>query len=317
MTIPHQEASKIAFERREYMEPRKPYRKRGKRDQEARNIAIQIPRDLNILEDLYHHRTLTIRQIEYLHFGSNTRAQERVAKLLNHEFISQIFMKVEVGQGGSNPLFNVIGQRGVDLLRAYRDPNLPWYPSYKDLSDQYLHHTKLVNDTLSLLIRACRDAGYGYPERGTETKLLKRTEAELKADRKRILIRRISGEREDVPFTPDAYLTLSVDGKIFAFFIEADRGKEKSSVIKEKIRAYHAYFESGMYLEHYKSRAQFRVLFVTEGDKRLGYLHQWANEEQAGANFWFAHMKHLSRASILHEPVWWVSGWNDPAALFR
>lgn len=207
------------------------------------------------------------------------------------------------------PIFQVIDRRGIELLREYHDVELPWYSSYKDLSDAFLQHTKLLNDTVAKIYRACRDAGYEVKE--------KMTEAELKAQRERVKITRVNGSRQEIPFNPDSFLVIVAESKRLAFFIEADRGTEKGITIKEKIRAYHAYFDTGAYTEHYGSQAAFRVLFVTNGDKRLDYLVRWAEEIDAGPNFWFTHIKSISRQSVLVEPIWNVAGWGQEAAILK
>jgi hypothetical protein len=297
---------------------RKEYKKRGKREAYPSRLNIQFPRDLDILEDIYRHKALTIHQIHSMHFGaSRSPAQLRITKLFNHNFIDQIVLPVAYGQPGSNPIFNIMGSKGADLLREYRDPDLVWHYSDRELSDRFLKHAKLLNDFYATVVRACRDVSYGYADYGVDNPLIKRTEKELKADRERVNIRNVIGKRETLPFNPDTYFQISANGSVYSFFVEADNKTEKGSVIKEKFRAYRAYYESRMYQEKYGRREPFRVLFVTDGVKRLESLKKWAAEDTAGENFWFAYAAHVVRNSVLHLPVWYVSGWMGRHPLFR
>ena len=300
------------------MGERQPYKTKGVREANPRPISLQFPRDLDILEDVYRHKALTISQIHRMHFGaSRSPAQLRITKLFNHRFLHQIVIPVAYGQSGSNPIFNVLDSKGAELLREKREIEVKWHYSDRELSERFLNHAKLLNDFYATVVRACRDAGYGYPVRAGEGGLVKRTEKELKADRERVSIRLTDGKRQNVSFIPDLYFQIRASGQIFSFFMEADNTTEKSSVIKEKFRAYKAYFETRAYEKKYRRKEPYRILFVVDGKTRVKNLLKWANEDGAGPNFWFGDKNRILPDTALHSDLWWVSGWRGTHRLFK
>ena len=300
------------------MGERKPYRTKGMREEKPRPLKLRFPRDLDILEDVYRHKALTIRQIHLMHFGaSRSPAQLRITKLFNHRFLHQIVIPVAYGQAGSNPIFNVLDSKGAELLREHRELEVKWHYSDRELSERFLNHAKLLNDFYVTIVRACRNTGYDYPVRAGEGGLTKRTEKELKADRERVSIRLANGKRQTISFIPDTYFQVRASGQTFSFFVEADNTTEKSSTIKEKFRAYKAYFETGVYQKKYNRKEPYRVLFVADGKTRLENLLRWANEDRAGENFWFGDKNRILPDTALNSPLWHVSSWRGTHPLFK
>ena len=73
------------------------------------------------------------------------------------------------------------------------------------------------------------------------------------------------------PLRPDAYAEFSKDSYTVRVFLELDRGTERGPAIRNKLTEYHQYALSGLFQEHF-SAPNFRVLFITNTDRRLRHL---------------------------------------------
>ncbi len=280
--------------------------KRYERDIEPSPITL-TDRDLNIFKALYFHRVLRQDHIENLFFGSKERTQKRLRPLYNHAYIDRIF--VTRTRGGKSPNHYVLDKRGADLLKAeFPELEITWYPSYKELSDMYLRHALPLNDVMVFVYAACRE--YGFEIRRWFT------QAQLKAIQERVIASTPQGKRAKVPLQPDSYFEIAAKGQIYPCFVEYDGTTQAGDVIKQKVLAYKAYYESGRYTEVY-NRKSFRVLFVTDGGKRMANLKSWAEQLtfKGIERFWFAVHSQLSIRTILTETVWFQAGRENPRSL--
>ena len=183
-----------------------------------------------------------------------------------------------------------------------------WHHSYKDPSDDFLRHILPLNEFMVVVTVAAKNAGYTIREWLTETY--------LKASPDRVRIQTASGKRRDVTVIPDTFFSIKHDKYVYPFLVEQDGTTQRSQVIKQKIRMYHAYYDSGKYTKRYGYKG-FRVLFVTGSGKRLKSLKQWTEELGLGRahNFYFAVHSQLSPRTVFDQPVWFRAGSNEPRKL--
>lgn len=301
----------IPRRKREAMPKSKKRAKRYKRRTNPPGIHIQIPRDLDILQALYQHRVLRQDQLEQLFFKSKERAQKRLRLLYDHRYVDRRFLAERIGGGGRKPNLYVIDRRGIDLLKEERpELDLVWHHSYKDLSDPYLKHALPLNDIMVAIHVACRILDCQVHDW--------QTEAQLKANHDRVKIHIDGGQRQWVTIIPDTYFFLWAHQRGFPCFVEYDGGTERSKVIKNKIRAYKAYYETGQYKKRYGYKA-FRVLFVSKSEQRVQDLKTWTEELNIVGHhwFWFGVLKQLSPDKILTAPIWHYAGSTEPRSLIQ
>ena len=280
--------------------------KRFERKMEPAPITF-VERDLEILKALYFHRVLRQDHLQHLFFTSKERAQKRLRKLFNHAYIDRIF--VVRAKGGKTPNHYVLDRKGADLLKAeFPELEITWYHSYKDLSDMYLRHAVPLNDIMVHIYAASEAHGF----------IIRKwfTQAQLKATQERVSITNLNGKSVKVPLQPDSYFEIAAHGKLYPCFVEYDGTTQSGNVIKQKILAYKAYYESERFTQVY-GRRSFRVLFVTEGGKRMANLKTWTEELgiEGLRRFLFAVHPQLSTRTILIEPMWYAAGRETPRPL--
>lgn len=276
--------------------------KRYRRRANPSPIQIQIPRDIDILEALYRHRVLRQDQLQNLFFNSKERAQKRLRQLYDHRFIDRRFLAERIGGTGRTPNLYVLDRKGADLLQEQRhDIDVTWHHSYKEVSDQYLKHALPLNDIIVALKVACKDSEFDLRDW--------RTEAELKGDYDKVKVLNRDNKRHEVTVIPDSFCLIVNGERAYPIFIEYDGGTQRSRVIKEKVRAYVAYYESGKYNQRYGFNA-FRVLFVSRSERRVADLKSWAEDLKFGGQhwFWFATLASLTPQTILTKDVWNYAG---------
>lgn len=74
---------------------------------------------------------------------------------------------------------------------------------------------------------------------------------------------------------PDAYVEYAIEGRVFAAFLEYDRGTESLGRLEQKIRAYLDLAFSGRFAQTFQHRF-FRALFVADTAGRAATLHHTA-----------------------------------------
>lgn len=93
------------------------------------------------------------------------------------------------------------------------------------------------------------------------------------------------------------YLMLLHFDSLFTFFLEVDRGTEGGKVIQQKIARYVEYAASGAYEQQFAARP-FRVLFVTESERRMKTLTDMASA-QTDKTFWITSWERFKHAKLL------------------
>jgi hypothetical protein len=280
--------------------------KRFERDANSPGITL-TDRDLVILQALYFHRVLRQDHLQQLFFRSKERTQKRLRRLYNHAYIDRIF--VTRTRGGKSPNHYVLDRKGADVLKAeFPELEITWYHSYKELSDMYLRHALPLNDVMVFVHAASQQHNFEIRQWHTQ--------AQLKAVQERVVAATPKGKRSKVPLQPDSYFEIAANGRLYPCFVEYDGTTQSGTVIKQKVLAYKAYYESGRYTQVY-GRKSFRVLFVTDGGRRMANLKTWTEQLRLPGleRFWFAVHPQLSPRTILTEPVWFQAGREQARSL--
>ena len=154
---------------------------------------------------------------------------------------------------------------------------------------------------------ACRKFGYEILEQKWET------EAQLKAKPYRV---KLSGKT--FSYAPDTFLVFTTKRGEQPLILEQDGGTQSEKVIKKKVRALAAFYNSGDYTKRYKYKS-FRVLFVTKTKARMQSLKQWTESLSIKGQkvFRFAIHQDIKPENILHKAVCFAAGESKSIPLFK
>lgn len=282
--------------------------KRQRRDRRAASPPIMrlTERDKKIIEAVHLYRVLQQDQVQTLFFGGKSAAQRCLARLYHHGFLDRVFLPVITGR---SPTFYVLDKKGVELLRTEMGyEEFSWYPSSKNLKDDFLQHSLAINNVRIAIVKATQNANYEL--------VTWKAEHEMKADYDHVNISTGSGRTQSAPIVPDSYFSLRTPHGRAHFFLELDRGTMTTKRFKTKVAAYIAYQRSGGYERRYGTKS-LRVLTVTLSENRLVNLKA-ATEDVGGTNwFWFAILSNLMPDAVLSSPVWQQAGSNGVKALIE
>lgn len=280
-------------------------RGRRRRDERLAHPSLMrlTERDKEIVKTVYDYRVLRQDQVQTLFFGDNpgakAAAQRRLVKLYDYRFLERYFLPTRGGLM-SSPILYGLDKRGAELLRAeFGYDDLRWYPSSKELKDDFLEHTLAIADFRVSATVACKKLGYDL--------LTWKGEAELKADYDRVNVRTAKGYSRSVSVIPDSYIALSTPLGKTHFFLELDRGTMTTRRFQGKVEAYVAYYRSGEYQRRYGTQS-LRILTVTLGEGRLTNLKRVTEGVKDTNWFWFGLLSQMDAERVLSAPIWQVAG---------
>lgn len=259
-------------------------------------------RDKVIIRAVYQYRILKQDQVQALFFGPKlshkAATQRRLVKLFDHGYLSRFFLPTKGGLM-SSPILYGLDKRGTELLRAeFGIEELSWYPSYRELKDDFLEHSLAIAEFRVAVTLACDKLGY--------TLLAWKNEGELKADYDRAEVRG-KGRQRLVAVIPDGYFVIQTPFGHAHFFLELDRGTMTTARFRTKVEAYIAYFRAGMYQKRYNTTS-LRILTVTLGAGRLANLKRVTADVGNTSWFWFGVLANLTAETVLNRTVWEVPG---------
>lgn len=269
-------------------------------------LMVEGENDRRIVRLVYQYGLLSQQQIEQLMGLSRPTVQRLLRRLYDHAYLERQFLPI--ARFGSSPALYVLDREGKSLLRRMGIENQAGILG-KDLSPLYLQHMLSLNDVHIAIELACATDGYQLGEWLTDNR--------LKADYDRV---KIASSPKPVSVIPDGFFWIDVPnlGKTFCF-MELDRGTTDVSDFTRKVEAYVAYYKSGQYTKRYGAQG-FRVLTVVEGigEGRVENLRQaTAKMGGIGRRFWFTHINHISRETVLHEPIWSIAGGEGKSAFIE
>lgn len=191
-------------------------------------------RDRAVLSEVTRFGVMSREQLIRLKlFRSKTRANERLRRLVNHDYLTTRRQALQLG----GPRFIYLPGRALADTQETRR-------RFSEVSDVFLLHQ------LGLI-----DIRIAFEAHTTLTRWL--SDKELATATLGVI--------------PDAYLEFQVGTPTFCAFIEYDRGTETLGRFERKVRAYLDAAYSGAF-ERTFHRKYFRLLVVTDTDRRLATL---------------------------------------------
>lgn len=275
-------------------------------------------RDKEIVRAVYTHRALTTPQVHMLFFPSSggvkkassaTRCQHRLKLLFHYGFLYRDAQPQRITEG-RKPLVYFLDEKGEKLLAdelGVERSEIDWHPRDNDVGDPFMEHLLATNDVRVAIEVAAERNGWVIEkwvnERDLKSKQMK-DYVEITGPR---------GGKSRAAVVPDGYFQLGVGERIGHFFLEVDRRTVTGQASKwerrdwaRKIRAFLAYYRSGMYHERYGTKS-LRILTVTTGDRRLSNLKRITEEVGGKARFWFSTFDRITPEDVLTTPIWDVA----------
>lgn len=289
-------------------EPMQPTSRRHRHQRQDPPPPMRLTeRDQEVIAAVYHHRILSQGQIERLLFAGTHRsvAQRRLALLYDHGYLDRRFLP-RIGGLVTSPILYLLDKKGSEYLLAHRGyDDIHWRPGDNSLGYEHIEHLLAINTFRIEMTLACRT--HNLP---LQTWL---DDTTLKQDYDRVNLPRSA---HPVAVIPDAYFSIATPKGDTHFFLELDRGTMTSKRFKGKVLAYIAYASSGLAEKRFGT-TKFRVLTVTESEKRAENLKNATEGVGGKRRFWFGTLADLRVERILTEPVWLVAGREDRAVLLQ
>lgn len=280
-------------------------------------------RDMALLEDVWRYRWLTTSQLQILRscderlscrFSSRLPLTRRLKLLFHNRYVGRIARPL--AQGSREPVY-VLDVQGAAALSC-RFGEVTARPPSQMPKALALDHLLLINQMRVSLVAACAQSSDQREAREGETPA---GEAEQKEGRpeKTQLIEMLDwqnservkfsvtlqerGERSrKVTLIPDGFFGLRAGGRRLFFFVEVDLGTEPARTIRDKCRAYFAYWREQGFARDFGVPAQvgFRVLFVAPGLKRMETILKAAGSLEHGrAMFWATTEEHITPEQVM------------------
>lgn len=289
-------------------EPMKPPSRRHRHQRQDPPPPMRLTeRDQDVIEAVYHHRVLSQGQIERLIFTGTHRsvAQRRLSLLYDHGYLDRRFLP-RIGGLVTSPILYLLDKKGSEYLLSHRGyDDIRWRPNDNSLGYEHIEHLLAINTFRIEMTLACRMNGLPLQTWLDDTT--------LKQDYDRVHLPRSA---RPVAVIPDAYFTIATPKGDTHFFLELDRGTMTSKRFKRKVLAYIAYASSGLAEKRFGT-TKFRVLTVTESEKRAENLKTATEGVGGKRRFWFGTLAALTAETILTEPMWRVAGREERAVLLQ
>jgi len=247
-------------------------------DRVARLAGELSERELAILSTLERVRLATGRQIETLHFDTNTSRHRRrvLQSLTDLRLVARLDRRIGGRRAGSAGHLFALDIGGQHLLarvtnREVRRPTTP--------GSRFILHVLAVTEIYVGLVLAERR---GLIE-------LQAFEAEPSS------WRRFAGPGGGLAVAkPDAYVRLGVGGFLDSWFLEIDRATESASTLARKADIYRAYYASGV--EQKRHGVFPRVLWCVPHERRYQVVVDVCSRQPADA--WALHQVTLTSDAV-------------------
>jgi hypothetical protein len=196
-----------------------------------RQLADRLSdRDIAVLGSIDHHRFLTARQLETLHFADHAtelagaRVCRRVlARLAAERLLTRLERRVGGVRAGSASFVYALGPAGFRLLNDGRR-------RFTEPSALFLDHALAVGDAHVALVEAARADRLGLVHVDVEPRCWRRFVGS-------------GGGRQAIK--PDLYVVTASGPFEDCWYLEIDRGTESPAAIGRKCRTYEAYWRTG------------------------------------------------------------------------
>lgn len=280
---------------------------------------VLMPRDKEILHQVYVHGFMTREQVERVlfrpdrgqdHPTKTSKARKRLKLLYHNGYLERIPIPVGPGAWAWRPLYR-LAKRGAELV-ASELGTTPSKLSYWGKGDDrehrstkasllFLNHALKINDVRIEFSQAAEACGYRIEKWVEET--------HLKSQEMKDYVSVIgeTGGRLRVAVIPDAYFVLNLGDRRAHFFLELDQATMSNKRWKMRIGAYLTYVQSGKYQERYQTHS-LRVLTVTTSAKRLTNLKKTTESAGGREVFWFSTLDQVLSNQALFSPIWQQAG---------
>ena len=276
-------------------------------------------RDIDILRELVRYYVLNRQQIQRLVFPAD-----------NNGRLTRRRLQVLVEQ-------NLIGRQSVHFCHPTMTPAPVYFPSRKgcellaevDADERYLltpshppiaHHTfhwLAVSDTHIALNEAlARQTVVKCESWINEWDIVNKDEQHPE---KRFQLYTLLREKPRLVCAPDAAFLLSAAGHSKIFYLEQDRGTSGVyQIASGKTGGYAGLFAQGLQQRHFRATVEsFTVLMITITNRRRDALRK-AIQDKPGASLWrFATVTDVAPDKILHAPIWFSCGKEEPEPLVK
>ncbi len=253
-----------------------------------RPLVVLQPRDRHLLAELGRLRIVDHEQARRIGgFGSYQRTHDRLSRLARAGFLRRFFLPTEAG--GKKSIY-CLSRSGAETVGAELAP-LKRRASGLLLGDLFAFHQLRVNSFLIEL---------KYPAVRSESVCLISSRSFQQPLSKSVLL------------TPDGYFEMETRQGVKAMFLEVDLGTEKQKVWQQKIANYVRLATSGEFTRLF-NRPQFRVLVITDSERRLGNLRRLV-AQATDKIFWFSTFSAIKASGPL-AAVWLRPTGDDPQPL--
>lgn len=282
-------------------------------------------RDIEIVQAIYSYRVLTTPQVQRLFFpgdpeqqrhyhqthnqiqkpneGRLNQARRRLKLLYQHGYLWRGEQVVQVTDG-SLPYLYFLNKQGAELLEQINDEAINWKPKHRYLKPLFIPHLVDTNDVRISFTLAMR------PQCWLSGQDLERIQGEAKE-----YVTITMGERDQrVAVIPDGYFVVRWENLRYHFFLEVDRATESGTRWGRKIKAYVAYYRSGLYEQRYGTKS-LRILTVTTSPERLTNLKRITEKVGGKGRFWFTTFDQLTPETAFTANIWQKGGSNGTFAL--
>ena len=259
-------------------------------------------RDRAVLYDLFHLRALPLSLIQRRHFGSATRARERLRLLWHHSYVDRTFLPTVGPATGeaiyslgvaSIPELSVIYGLEPAEIRRRRGKIEPLFLQHELLIARFRIAIGIAGSPKGVVIKDWQD--------GEAAKL-------------RVPARGPDGSESERPITPDGMGWIASKKVRFAFCLEADRGTMTVGRVKTK---FERYSRARSAVRGVLGADRFRVLVVAPTERRLASLRA-AAEDIGTPNVWLTHeaVVDAEDLDVVVDPVWQRAGVDGRFGLF-
>jgi hypothetical protein len=264
---------------------------------------------------LYHLHLLTAAQLTKLHYspGSYKTVRQRLKVLADNGYVVIDAIPEKFTRGPNYYTLDTKGMQYLASLGLEIDKSLR---AGKETGKSYLHlrHLLELNDVLIAALRVSAIDPRLYVPEYIHERQLKRTPYT-------IMVRGLS-----YGLVPDGFIDFHVkrEGQSdlrLPVLLEHDRGYERESQFKQKIRAYKAFLSSGAYQQQFGVES-ITVLVTTFTDmQRVAALRKWTWDELqtdsvTAGRFRFGLLpRPLEPSQLLVDKRWYTLAGDQPVAL--
>lgn len=278
-------------------------------------------RDIDCFKEFLNYHGLTVAQLVKLElFPNEKKARERLAVLHVGGYLDYCD-KPYFGRGRPEHVYYLKQRKIGEVLQLLGCSPAGYRLIKPSAYSPFLLHQLAITDFSICVRRACKQSGSYEATIIPEYKQLYKKTSELKKS----IAQRVVVNGVDVELIPDGLICMCNKQQTAKslFFLEIFRGSqtlEGEKGVRDKIEAYSAYWEQGLYKDFTEIFScdfkGFRVLLVVEPVSYLEKLNEICSQKAPAGLFWLALSEHISPDTFF-KPIWHVSGETELKALVR